>query len=328
MYRLRPTRCFFAICALASLLILSPSNCSAVPNEITLLKPATGTGHAPPPKPVNSSLVARSRTVLISPDVLNIQSSDSVRLNLFDDVQYRATRVRSLKGTGGAQLWRGAVSGDQNGQVVIVVKDQRVCASIVLTSATYQIRPTGQGLHVVRQINREALAGTAAVPSSVSRDESRVIQLVNQERMLEGLRPLQYNDRLYTSARNHSRDMALTNYYSHDSRNGRKFFERIFAAGYPVSKCGENIAHGFTSPEEVFEGWMNSPDHRVNIMNAEFTEIGVGYACNGSNHREYWTQDFGAARKGNSGQSMRLAGNSVSVQAGGMRGGLGVSRND
>ena len=309
MYRFQLTRCFVVLCALASLLLLAPVSSTAAPSEISLLEPASTHAAAPAvQKPVNTSLVSRSRTVVINPDILNIHTSDSIQLNLFEDARYRATKVRSQKGTGGSLLWTGTISGAENGHVVIVAKDQRVCASIVFASTTYQVRPVGQGLHMLRQIRKEALTGIESVPSTVSPSESRLIQLVNQERMIEGLRPLHYNGRLYDSARNHSRDMAMANYYSHDSRNGRKFFERIFASGYPVSKCGENIAHGFSTPEEVFEGWMNSPDHLVNIMNTEFTELGVGYACDDSTRRQYWTQDFGAGRKPNAGQAMKLAG--------------------
>jgi uncharacterized protein YkwD len=250
------------------------------------------------------------RTVVINPDILNIQTSDAIQMNLFEDARYRATRVRSQQGAGGSLLWTGTISGAENGHVVIVAKDQQVCASIVLASAMYQIRPVGQGLHMVRQIRKEALTRIESAPSEVTPGEARVIQLVNQERVIEGLPPLHYSDRLYDSARNHSLDMAAAHYCSHDSRNGRKFFERIFASGYPISRCGENIAHGFSSPEEVFEGWMNSPGHRVNIMSAEFTEIGVGYACDDSTRREYWTQDFGAGRKPDAGQGMILAGGS------------------
>jgi len=316
MYRRRLTRCFVVFCALASLLLLAPAGSTAAPSEISLLEPtSTHATAAAVQKPVNTTLVSRMRTVAINPDILNIQTSNSIQLNLFQDAQYRAIRVSSQNGAGGLVVWTGTIAGAENGHVVIVAKDKRVYASIVLASATYQVRPVGQGLHVLRQIRKEALTGIESVPSEVGPSEFRVIQLVNQERMIEGLRPLHYNGRLYDSARNHSRDMAMANYYSHDSRNGRKFFERIFASGYPVSKCGENIAQGFSSPEEVFEGWMSSQDHRVNIMNAEFTEIGVGYASDDSTRRIYWTQDFGAGRNSDVGQRVRLAGGSLSVQA-------------
>ncbi len=308
MYPFQLARCFVVFCALASLLLLAPASPTAAQSEIPLFKAASTLAADPAvQKPLNTSLVSRLRTVVINPDIQNIQTSDSIELNLFEDARYRATRVRLQKGTGGSLLWTGTISGAENGHVVIAAKDRQVCASIVLASTMYQIRPVGQGAHMVRQIRKEALTGIGSAPSAASSNESRVIQLVNRERVIEGLPPLYYNDRLYDSAHNHSLDMATTNYYSHDSRNGRKFFERIFASGYPISKCGENIAFGFSSPEEVFECWMNSPDHRVNIMNAEFTEIGVGYACDNSTHREYWTQDFGAGRKSDADQGMRLA---------------------
>jgi hypothetical protein len=253
MYRFQLTRCFVVFCALASLLLLAPAGSTAAPSEISLLEPASAHAAAPAvPKTVSTTLVARMRTVDINPDILTVQTIDAMQLNLFEDAQYRAVRVRSQKGTEGMLLWTGTISGAENGHAVIVAKDRMVYASIVFASTTYQIRPFGQGLHMLRQIKKEALTGIASVPSAVGPIESKVIQLVNQERMVEGLRPLHYNDRLYDSARNHSRDMATANYYSHDSRNGRKFFERIFAAGYPVTKCGENIARGFSSPEEVF----------------------------------------------------------------------------
>ncbi len=307
MHRFQFIRFLVCFCALVSLLPLAPASSTAAPSEISLLQPATNAAAPAVPKPVNTSLVSRLRTVAINPDVLDIRTIDSIQLNLFENAQYRASRVRSQMGAGGYQLWTGRISGAENGSVVIVVKNRQVSASIVLDSAMYQVRPVGQG-HVVRQIRKDALGGIESVPSAVSQSESRVIQLVNQERIIEGLRPLNYNDKLYDSARSHSRDMATANYYSHDSRNGRKFHERIFASGYPISKCGENIALGFSSPEEVFECWMNSPDHRVNIMNAEFTDIGVGYASDNSTRRELWTQDFGAGKKSDASQGMKLAG--------------------
>ena len=58
---------------------------------------------------------------------------------------------------------------------------------------------------------------------------------------------------------------------------------------------GENIAAGYASPEAVMSGWMNSSGHRANILNCNFTEIGVGYAYAANDpgtiqYRHYWTQ--------------------------------------
>lgn len=54
---------------------------------------------------------------------------------------------------------------------------------------------------------------------------------------------------------------------------------------------GENVAMGYTSPEAVMKGWMNSSGHRANIMNRGYVKIGVGVA-KGSDGRLYWTQNF------------------------------------
>jgi uncharacterized protein YkwD len=79
---------------------------------------------------------------------------------------------------------------------------------------------------------------------------------------------------------------------SHTGSDGSSPGDRITRAGYTWSAYGENVAYGYATPEQVMNGWMNSPGHRANILNCSFKEIGVGLAQPGS----YWTQDFGTAR--------------------------------
>jgi uncharacterized protein YkwD len=86
--------------------------------------------------------------------------------------------------------------------------------------------------------------------------ESDVVDLVNVEREAQGLHPLTSDERLATASRDHSEDMGLQGYFSHDSLDGRHFFERILDAGYAYSYCGENIAAGYSTPEAVVQGWM------------------------------------------------------------------------
>jgi uncharacterized protein YkwD len=82
--------------------------------------------------------------------------------------------------------------------------------------------------------------------------------------------------------------------------HGSDFVVRITAVGYNWFAAGENIATGFATPASVMSGWMNSPDHRANILNPTYTDIGIGenphpvrgYGTGGGT----WTQDFGAAR--------------------------------
>ena len=87
--------------------------------------------------------------------------------------------------------------------------------------------------------------------------------------------------------------MARHSYFDHASRDGKKFYQRITAAGYKHwTDVGENIAAGQRSPATVMNSWMHSKEHRDNILNCSFTEIGVG-AVHATGGWIYWTQDFG-----------------------------------
>jgi uncharacterized protein YkwD len=116
----------------------------------------------------------------------------------------------------------------------------------------------------------------------------QVFALVNQYRAQHGCQALQDDPRLDDAAQAHSVDMATRHYFSHTTPSGITFDKRELAAGYP-SPGGENIAMGQTSAGEVMTDWMNSAGHRANILNCQFTAIGVGLDTNGW----YWTQDFG-----------------------------------
>jgi uncharacterized protein YkwD len=117
---------------------------------------------------------------------------------------------------------------------------------------------------------------------------AQVVELTNAERADAGCDPLDADPRLAAAAQGHAGDMSRNGYFDHVSRDGRRFDDRISAQGYP-SPGGENIAQGQTSAAEVVEGWMNSPGHRRNILDCDFTAIGVGFDDDG----DYWVQNFG-----------------------------------
>jgi hypothetical protein len=132
---------------------------------------------------------------------------------------------------------------------------------------------------------------------AASPTEKEVVDLVNQERSLQGLHALNQDSRLDSAARGHSVDMAQNNYFDHYSRDGRSPWDRIADAGYSCGRCGENIAVGYSTPEAVMSGWMSSSGHRANILNSTYCDIGVGYAYgSASSYKHYWTQDFGRER--------------------------------
>ena len=68
-------------------------------------------------------------------------------------------------------------------------------------------------------------------------------------------------------------------------------FEMIKNNGVSYRTAGENIAKGQKTPEEVMNAWMNSPGHRANILNPDFTKLGLGVAKD-SNGTLYWSQMF------------------------------------
>lgn len=118
--------------------------------------------------------------------------------------------------------------------------------------------------------------------------EQQVVELVNGIRAQNGLRPLAANWQLSRVARYKSQDMLNKKYFSHTSPTYGSPFDMIKSFGISYKTAGENIAMGYRTPQAVVDGWMNSPGHRANILNASFTQIGVGYVANG----HYWTQMF------------------------------------
>ena len=121
--------------------------------------------------------------------------------------------------------------------------------------------------------------------------EKQVIEITNQRRVQNGLKPLEYNWELCRIARVKSQDMIDRNYFSHTSPTYGSPFDMIRAFGLSYRSAGENIAKGQKTPQAVVTAWMNSSGHRANILNSSYTQIGVGYATS-SNGTAHWTQMF------------------------------------
>lgn len=117
----------------------------------------------------------------------------------------------------------------------------------------------------------------------------QVIKLVNKERAKEGLPELRYDAKIEKAALVRAKETVAS--FSHTRPDGSSFSTALKEQGVSYRGAGENIAWGQKTPEEVMEGWMNSPGHRANIMNKNFTKIGVGYYQNAQG-RNYWTQLF------------------------------------
>lgn len=126
---------------------------------------------------------------------------------------------------------------------------------------------------------------------SYSAFQNQVVQLVNKERAANGLKALTVNNELNKTATLKSEDMAKLNYFDHTSPTYGSPFDMMKKYGITYRTAGENIAMGQTTPDQVMQGWMNSPGHRANILNSSYTQIGVGIAKNAQN-QYIWTQQF------------------------------------
>ncbi|HEU4491867.1 MAG TPA: CAP domain-containing protein [Jiangellales bacterium] len=133
---------------------------------------------------------------------------------------------------------------------------------------------------------------TASAPSSgASAAEAAVVDIVNEERARAGCPSVRGEAALHELARGHSADMAARGYFDHTDPDGRTPWDRAEAAGIS-GVGGENIAMGAPDARSVMDMWMDSPGHRANILNCDFTRIGVGMHA-GSGGGPWWTQVFG-----------------------------------
>jgi uncharacterized protein YkwD len=129
--------------------------------------------------------------------------------------------------------------------------------------------------------------------------EARLLGLLNRERILHGLAPLQVDHRLVGIARERSRDMAARDYFSHVTPEGSMVFEAMDEQGVAYFLAGENLARNrfppAESPEVAHRGFMNSPPHRENELEPSFNRVGIGVAFSESG-TIYFTELFIAAR--------------------------------
>lgn len=127
--------------------------------------------------------------------------------------------------------------------------------------------------------------------ASTSSEAEAVLNLVNQERSKQGLNPLTLSNKLTSIANTKAQDMADKNYFSHTSPTYGSPFDMLHEFGVSYTSAGENIAAGQKTPEQVMNDWMNSSGHRANILNKDYTQLGVGYVKGGSYGTE-WVQLF------------------------------------
>ncbi len=148
-----------------------------------------------------------------------------------------------------------------------------------------------RGAKTVIALGLVALLGALAAPVAhsskagshvaLSSLESGVLSDLNKTRLEHGLQPVKISARLTASAAQHSNEMGADGYFEHTSHDGTSFWKRIGhwygSDGYRYWSVGENLLWSSpqVDPAGALQLWMNSPEHRANILNARWREIGI-----------------------------------------------------
>ena len=120
--------------------------------------------------------------------------------------------------------------------------------------------------------------------------EKEMLVLVNQERERAGLAPVVFDKKLTKVARAHSQDMFKRGYFSHYTPEGISPFERMDTEEIVYGYAGENLALA-PSTNLAMQGLMNSPGHRANILDPDFTKLGIG-VIDGGIYGKMYSQEF------------------------------------
>jgi uncharacterized protein YkwD len=144
-------------------------------------------------------------------------------------------------------------------------------------------------------------SGELPKPKDIEVTRAVILCVLNAERAKHGLTALTRNPLLELSSQRHSDDMALRNYFEHDTPEGVDSHTRMNVAGYLRPWTGENLYWGTgpkSTPVGAIEGWMKSPGHRANILRPEYSEVGVGIAYDApersvTDHAAVYTTNFG-----------------------------------
>ena len=231
-----------------------------------------------------------------------------VEVEALDDAAIHLARGESLNSALLAVSYRASeataipVGGAASDEAVMTTLSKRYCREVARRDATdVGIAQRGGTLWLV-------VATPLKVPRAeeAARIRERLLALVNEARSTPrscGSRhyaaapPLALSDDLSAAALGHAEAMARTGTFEHTDDDGHTPSDRVRQTHYHARMVGENIAAGMGTAEEALEGWLASPGHCENLMEARFTHLGAAYATNlERDPAVYWTLDLAQAR--------------------------------
>jgi uncharacterized protein YkwD len=118
----------------------------------------------------------------------------------------------------------------------------------------------------------------AVLGISANFSNQELLILTNQQRQNNNLAPLTDNSELDQAAANKAADMFSKDYWAHNAPDGTTPWVFIKSAGYNYIYAGENLARGFNSASDVISAWMNSPEHRQNVLSPNYQNVGFAVA--------------------------------------------------
>jgi uncharacterized protein YkwD len=163
--------------------------------------------------------------------------------------------------------------------------------SVLLVNVCYQGKNDYKENHVIIN-NKSVIAHENSTPDV---NKQVLLRLVNGIRRtgcscgsvkMPPVNSVVWNERLETAAKIHCKDMDKNNFLGHKGSDGSLPTDRVTKTGFVWTICGENIADGVQTEQQVFEIWVHSHEHCQNMMNREFKFMAVARSGN------YWTQVF------------------------------------
>lgn len=164
----------------------------------------------------------------------------------------------------------------------------------LLLSVSVAAQPIEAAMHGGELYQTTASAKDEA--STLTQKQTELLRLMNEARQERGLSPLRFSNALQRAAQAHVEDIVSHNYeLTHTGSDGSSIGERVRRENYSYRSVGENVAAGHSSAEDTFEQWMNSRGHRENILNPDFSEVGMSYYINAprTTYDHYWVLVLG-----------------------------------
>lgn len=196
------------------------------------------------------------------------------------------------------------VSGDTNMNGTLDVGDAATIAKKIAEGSEYSLPfnlfladfnhdgkvLAGDAALIAKHIANESIKTSTLKQQAKTERAERILELVNEERAKAGLNALTLNTDLSKMSEARAREIAVL--FSHDRPDGSSWSTALSEYNISYIAAAENIAAGYATPEAVVQGWMNSAGHRANILNPEYTEMGLGYYSDSSVYQYYWAQNF------------------------------------